>query len=251
MASSLPPNGLSSVNAIRAHAQAKDIVQNDASRGNVPVHSFDPDASPKQKAAVAGKAGNQLTSTLPDKPTEGGRGQPFLNVLPASCRIRSLPLQELAVDTGSDGPIPTITIEDVDKEGPKDAPPVPGQLPASKAPVIPDWYRVGWRAFTDIDKPPEDDDQRQLRLMNTWISEQYYGQWYYNAAVIIFVCHPLLYPAAACHCSRHFSDNKQGCICDTLYDPLQPWLWLALYSLGLVLYILHDLHGSCTTSCAR
>jgi hypothetical protein len=107
---------------------------------------------------------------------------------------------ELPIDTGIDGPIPTITIDDVDKEGPKegpeegpeDAPPIPGQLPASKAPVIPDWYKVGWRAFTDLDKPPEDDDQRQLRLMNAWISEQYYGQWYYNATVIVFVCHPLL-----------------------------------------------------------
>jgi hypothetical protein len=41
-----------------------------------------------------------------------------------------LPFQELAVDTGSDGPIPTITIEDVDKGEPKDTSPVPGQLPA-------------------------------------------------------------------------------------------------------------------------
>jgi hypothetical protein len=218
MASSLPPNGLSSANAIRAHGQANDIVQKDASRGNVAVHSFDPDASPAEKAAIAGKARQQVTSTLPAKPTEGGRGQPFLYVLPASCRIGSLPLQELAVDTGGDGPIPTITIEDVDKEGskegseegPKEAPPVPGQLPASKAPVIPDWYKVGWRAFTDLDKPLEEDDQRQLRLMNTWISEQYYGQWYYNAAVIIFVCRPPLYPTTACYCSHpsHFADNK-------------------------------------------
>jgi hypothetical protein len=202
MASSLPPNGLSSANAIRAHGQANNIVQNDASRGNVAVHSFDPDASPAEKATAAGKARKELTSTLPAKPTEGGRGQPFLYVLPSSCRFGSLPLQELAVDTGSDGPIPTITIEDVDKEGPKDAPPVPGQLLASKAPAIPDWYKVGWRAFTDLDKPPEEDDQRQLRLLNTWISEQYYGQWYYNAAVIIFVCHPLLYPTATCYCSH-------------------------------------------------
>ena len=77
MASSLPPNGLSSTNAIRAHSQANDIVQNDASRGNVAVHSFDPDASPAEKAAAAGKAGKQLTSTLPAKPTEGGRGKPL------------------------------------------------------------------------------------------------------------------------------------------------------------------------------
>jgi hypothetical protein len=73
MASSIPPNGSPSANAIRAH-QANDIVQNDASRGNVPVHSFDPDASPAEKAASAGKARSQLTSTLPAKPTEGGRG---------------------------------------------------------------------------------------------------------------------------------------------------------------------------------
>lgn len=98
-------------------------------------------------------------------------------------------LVELAVDSGGASLVPTITIEDVDKEAPKDAPQIPGQLPASKAPPIPDWYRVGWRAFTDIDKPLEDDDQRQLRFMNTWISEQYYGQWYHNASIIIFVCH--------------------------------------------------------------
>jgi hypothetical protein len=128
-------------------------------------------------------------------------------VLPASCRVTSLPLQELAVDTGSDG-VPTIIIEDVDKEGPKDAPPVPGQLPAAKAPVIPDWYKVGWRAFTDLDKPPEDNDQRQLRLMNTWISEQYYGEWYYNAAVIIFVCHLSYTPCSMLFSHRSlFSDN--------------------------------------------
>jgi hypothetical protein len=131
--------------------------------------------------------------------------------LPFMCSLRHaelvLFLVELAVDPGSQGLIPTITIEDVDKEGPegvKDAPPIPGQLPASKAPLIPDWYKVGWRAFTDLDKPLEDDDQRQLRLMNSWISEQYYGQWYYNAAVIIFVCHPTPYLTAACSCS-HFS----------------------------------------------
>ena len=74
MASSLPPNGVSSANAIRAHSQANDIVQNDASRGNVPVHTFNPDASPAQKGAAAGKARDQLTSTLPANSTEGGQG---------------------------------------------------------------------------------------------------------------------------------------------------------------------------------
>ncbi|KAI9511781.1 tricalbin [Russula earlei] len=167
MASSLPPNTLSSANSLRAHDRANDLLQQDAAKGNnVPVHSFDPDSSPAQKASAAGKARSQLDSVIPRKPTDGGR--------------------EVAVDSGSDGLIPTITIEDVDKTETKDAPQIPGEIPASKAPQIPDWYKVGWRAFTDLDNPPEGEDQRQLRLMNAWISEQYYGQWYYNAAIIIF-----------------------------------------------------------------
>jgi hypothetical protein len=107
-------------------------------------------------------------------------------------------LIEVPVDTGCDGPIPTITIEDVDKKPDMDVTQTPGALPASKAAPIPDWYKVGWRAFTNVDKPAEEEDQRQLRLMNAWISEQYYGQWYYNAAVIIFVCHVTTFPLAAC-----------------------------------------------------
>ena len=77
MASSLPPSGLSSDNAIRAHSQANDILQNDAARGNVAIHSFNPDASPAEKAAVAGQARSQLSSVIPDKPSDGGRGRPF------------------------------------------------------------------------------------------------------------------------------------------------------------------------------
>ena len=116
-------------------------------------------------------------------------------------------LVEVAVDPGSDGLIPTITIQDVDKAESKDVPQVsvPGELPASKATEIPDWYKVGWRAFTDLDNPPENEDQKQLRLMNSWISDQYYGQWYYNAGVIIFVCRsmPCPYP-----CSNPLSPSR-------------------------------------------
>jgi hypothetical protein len=61
MASSLPPNGVPPANPIRPHTQANDILQMDASRANVPVHSFDPDASPAEKAAVAGKARTKLS----------------------------------------------------------------------------------------------------------------------------------------------------------------------------------------------
>ncbi|KAH9081855.1 tricalbin [Lactarius deliciosus] len=163
MASSLPPNGPSS--SLRAHSQANDILQSDAAKGNVAVHSFDPDAPPAEKAAAAGKARTQLNSTTATSPEKSN---------------------EVAVDTGNAGLIPTITIQDVDKEQPKDIPQqLPGSLPTSEATGIPDWYKVGWRAFADINKPLEEEDQMQLRLMNSWISQQYYGEWYYNAAVII------------------------------------------------------------------
>lgn len=90
MASSLPPNGLSSANASRPQGQANDILQKDASRGNVPVHTFDPDAPPAEKASVAGSARTQLTSTIPAKPSDGGQGQPSLYVISTSCRVCSL-----------------------------------------------------------------------------------------------------------------------------------------------------------------
>lgn len=90
MASSLPPNGLSSANSSRAHGQANDILQKDAARGNISVHSFNPDASPAEKAAAAGQARSQLTSAIPGQPSDGGRGRPLLYGLAASCRSGSL-----------------------------------------------------------------------------------------------------------------------------------------------------------------
>ena len=84
MASSLPPNGLSPANAIRAHGQANDIIQKDASKGNVAVHTFDPNAPPAEKAAAAGNAKAQLTSTIPAKPRDGGQGNRSFYSLSAS-----------------------------------------------------------------------------------------------------------------------------------------------------------------------
>jgi hypothetical protein len=87
MASSLPPNGLSSANCLRAQNQAHDILQEDAARGHIPVHSFDPDASPAEKAATAGQAKSQLSSAIPGKRSDGGRGQPLVYELAASCQF--------------------------------------------------------------------------------------------------------------------------------------------------------------------
>ena len=50
-----------------------DAVMNDAADIGVPVHKFDPDASPEEKAAQAGKARDKLTSVKPQEPKAEGK----------------------------------------------------------------------------------------------------------------------------------------------------------------------------------
>ena len=100
---------------------------------------------------------------------------------------------ELALDTGTSDVLPTITIEDVDKapvpdKNPDPTPQLPGAMPTGPAPDIPDWYKVGWKAF--VHPPDEDQDVKEARMLHAFISEQYYGEWYHNAALIIFVRAP-------------------------------------------------------------
>ncbi|TFK57601.1 tricalbin [Heliocybe sulcata] len=153
-------------------AEANDIVQKDADKAGVAVHSFDPDASPEEKAAAAGKARDQLKSVSQKDPGAGGK--------------------ELAIDAGASNIVPTITIEDADTELMSDGqtapqPEMPGGMPAGPAPAIPDWYKVGWRAAGGIDEPelPEG-EEKDRQVLDLFISEQYYGDWYHNATIIFF-----------------------------------------------------------------
>lgn len=63
---------------------------------------------------------------------------------------------------------------------------VPGQLPPSAAPEIPDWYKIGWRAVAGQEASETDD--RDKHLLAAFIADQYFGDWYHNAAVIVVVC---------------------------------------------------------------
>jgi hypothetical protein len=60
-----------------ADAQLHDIMKHDASKGAT-IHSFDPDASPQQKAAAAGKKRDQLKSVTQQDRTAQGEQGPFL-----------------------------------------------------------------------------------------------------------------------------------------------------------------------------
>lgn len=55
----VPPNG---------------ILQEDEAKDAAPVHCFDPDATPEQKAAIAGKDVEKLKSVIPDGVPEVGKG---------------------------------------------------------------------------------------------------------------------------------------------------------------------------------
>jgi hypothetical protein len=65
----------------------------------------------------------------------------------------------------------------------------PGAFPTKPAPAIPEWYTVGWRQAVGIDKPPlSEGEEKDNSILHMFIGEQYYGAWYHNAAIIIFVC---------------------------------------------------------------
>ena len=100
---------------------------------------------------------------------------------------------EVSVATGNGRVLPTINIHDAGKseepEQPTPFPATPGGYPSSLAPVIPDWYKVGWRAVANIDAPPpEDGEEKDKSILGLFLSEQFYGAWYHNAALIFFVC---------------------------------------------------------------
>ncbi|KAG8709183.1 hypothetical protein FRC08_018492 [Ceratobasidium sp. 394] len=156
-----------------AHAELNGIQKQDAAKGAV-VHTFDPNMSPAEKAAAAGKARTELQSNKAQERKEEAR--------------------ELVVDAGGPPVAPTITIEDVDKatkevlaeSNTQNGQPMPGAIPTGPAPAIPDWYKVGWRAHAGIDNPPPTEEERDKGIIDMYLSEMYYGDWYHNAAVIFF-----------------------------------------------------------------
>lgn len=118
------------------------------------------------------------------------------------------------VDTqGEPQPVPTIVIEDLgdgDKkltanpelpapaESPKSDSPiveddgagqegVPGAIPAKPVYEIPDWYKVGWRQASGIDQPVIEGEEKDKSVLAMFLNEQFYGEWYHNAGIIIFV----------------------------------------------------------------
>ncbi|KAG6814026.1 hypothetical protein H0H92_003876 [Tricholoma furcatifolium] len=160
-----------------SQAEVVGTLKQDADKG-VPVHTFDPSAPPQEKGAEAGKARDQLKSV-------NGSG---------AAVAKEIPLQN-----GPSTVVPTITIQDTDhdskpvasgttqsaKEVQEEAAAVPGAYSTPHAPAIPDWYRVGWRQAAGIDNISEG-EEKDKGVLDLFLSEQYYGEWYHNAAIMIF-----------------------------------------------------------------
>ena len=90
--------------------------------------------------------------------------------------------------------MPTITVSDADvtskieHEQRDDTPAPVGAMPAGVAPAIPDWYKVGWRQVGGIDTEPlAAGEAKDLSVLQIFLGEQFYGEWYWNAALIVFV----------------------------------------------------------------
>ena len=141
----------------------------------------------------------------------------------------------MKVDTGNPNIVPTITIDDMDKLAaeeplsPLQQQP-PGAMPAGPAPPIPDWYKVGWRAVGGIDAPELEGDPKELAILSTFLHEQFYGDWYHNAALIVFVRVFLMYPMYTIPVNPKFilSFPISGCIRFPFCNPLWFWLGMAL-----------------------
>lgn len=92
---------------------------------------------------------------------------------------------------------PEITTPHVVQAVEQDAVTAPGALPTKLAPTIPEWYTVGWRQASGIDKPPlPEGEEKDNGVLHMFIGEQFYGAWYHNASIIVFVCiyHSLYVP---------------------------------------------------------
>lgn len=64
---------------------------------------------------------------------------------------------------------------------------LPGALSVKQEVELPEWFKVGWRQASGIDDPAPSTEARGKAVLNLFLKEQFYGDWYHNAGIIIFV----------------------------------------------------------------
>ncbi|KAG9314629.1 C2 domain-containing protein [Chiua virens] len=162
------PDSVHSTNSLHhvASDQLLDSLASDASKGAT-IHSFPPDAHPQAKAgAVAAGSEKVITPTPPDFEPR------------------------VSVATGNGHNIPRIDIQDTEKTTEEEHEPLTsaslalGGYPSGHSPTIPDWYKIGWRA--SVAPHHEEGEEKDKSTLDLFLSEQFYGAWYHNAALIFF-----------------------------------------------------------------
>ncbi len=115
-------------------------------------------------------------------------------------------------------------------------------MPQTLASNIPDWYTVGWRSVSGIDQPAlAEGEEKDRSVLNLFLTEQFYGDWYHNAAIIVFVRIESHLIIVLCHDA---TSRVLGRICFAFPYSVQFRLGLAVHHPRGMQHVLHHLHGT-------
>ena len=163
---------------------------------------------------------------------------------------------EIPVAVGGKPAIPpTITVTDADKvESSDSAKPdpeqletqTPGAMPQGIVSTIPDWYKAGWRAVGGIDEPRPEGEEKDKAILDLFISDMYYGDWYHNAAIIFFVRTINL-----AFVTRLRIFQIIGCICVSLSHPISGGMGVVSCGPCDLFDVLHYVSSPCQTTRPR
>ncbi|SCV70224.1 BQ2448_1618 [Microbotryum intermedium] len=154
------------------------------------VHSFDPDASPEEKAQNSLK-GAPSTAPVDMSGVPSLRGKELKN-------FKKVGGAEVVTDLGTKPVEPTTNLEEIealasDKKGTlstKDVAVPPGAMPEGKPGdairEIPSWFSTGWNDGPDKSLYLAPEDARAQSILSDFFSDVYFGQWWVNAGIIVF-----------------------------------------------------------------
>jgi hypothetical protein len=110
---------------------------------------------------------------------------------------------------------------------------LPGSLADKQEPELPEWFQVGWRQVSGIDGPTPTTEMRGKAALNLFLKEQFYGDWYHNAGIIIFV--RSLFSTRTIRTSQVISLGGSSV---SLHGTFPSWLGLANYRPRLLQHLL-------------
>ncbi|KLT44354.1 tricalbin [Cutaneotrichosporon oleaginosum] len=123
----------------------------------------------------------------------GGQAKNVLGSMPGMGALKDDPknsARAVAIDTSTAGsaPKPTVSLADAKKASAPTEDDIPGTIPKTVLPGIPEWMGIGWKEVAGIAGQGRPDAQtaQELSILSGFLKEQYYGSWYHNAGVIFF-----------------------------------------------------------------